>query len=49
MCYEIGCFKQLAEKRAVNKHFIPVKILQKDNADKLVQGEVFMRALYEFG
>lgn len=49
MCYEIGCFKQLAEERAVNKHFIPVKILQKEYADKLVQGEVFMRALYEFG
>ena len=33
----------------MNKHFIPVKILQKEYADKLVQGEVFMRALYEFG
>lgn len=33
----------------MNKHFIPVKITKKEYADKLVQGEVFMRALHEFG
>lgn len=33
----------------MNKQFIPVKILQTEYADKLVQGDVFMRSLYEFG
>ena len=33
----------------VNKHFIPVKITDKKWADKLVNGEVYMRALHEFG
>lgn len=33
----------------MNNHFIPVKITKKEYADKLVQGEVFMRALHEFG
>ena len=30
-------------------HFIPVKITDKQWADRLVHGEVFMRALHEFG
>lgn len=33
----------------MNKHFIPVKITKKEYADKLVNGEVFMRSLHEFG
>lgn len=33
----------------MNKHFIPVKITDKKWADKLVNGEVYMRALHEFG
>ena len=33
----------------MNNHFIPVKITKKEYADKLVQGEVYMRALHEFG
>lgn len=30
-------------------HFIPVKITDKQWADRLIQGEVYMRALHEFG
>ena len=33
----------------MNNHFIPVKITDKKWADKLVKGEVYMRALHEFG
>lgn len=33
----------------MNKYFIPVKITDKKWADKLVNGEVYMRALHEFG
>lgn len=33
----------------MSKLYIPVKILNKKYADKLVKGEVFMRSLYEFG
>ncbi len=33
----------------MNNHFIPVKITDKEWADKLVKGEVYMRALHEFG
>lgn len=33
----------------MSKHFIPVKITDKQWADRLVQGEVFMRSLHEFG
>lgn len=31
------------------RHFIPVKITEKKYADKFIQGEIFMRALHEFG
>lgn len=31
------------------RHFIPVKITKKKYADKFVKGEIFMRALHEFG
>lgn len=33
----------------MNMYFIPVKITDKKWADKLVNGEVYMRALHEFG
>ncbi len=33
----------------MKKHFIPVKITKKEYADKMVNDEVFMRALHEFG
>ena len=31
------------------KVFLPVKVLDKQWADKLLDGSVFMRSLYEFG
>ena len=33
----------------MNMYFIPVKITDKKWADKLVNGEDYMRALHEFG
>lgn len=33
----------------MNRHFIPVKITEKKYADRFVKGEIFMRALHEFG
>lgn len=31
------------------KKFIPVKVTDREWAEKLLDGEVFMRPLYEFG
>ena len=33
----------------MNRHFIPVKITNKIYSDRFVKGEIFMRALHEFG